>query len=118
MSLDNLVSRLGETADRSTFLRRLGGATIGVTFAALGFSPRARATYSYKGCDLCQPPSPSCSNCISTWCWTGRCYMDPDGVVRRYRCCECYQGPNGCASACSYVYVWDQSCQQPELVET
>jgi hypothetical protein len=109
VSLEELADKVGETVDRRRFLRRLGLGTLGLAVTAVGLPQKARATYQYKCCNLCQPPSGSCSNCsCGTWCWLccGNCLTG-----EKWRCCECYRLPRcDCATACSWAYIYDYSC--------
>lgn len=108
MSFERLAEVVAEVADRKGFLKKLGGATLGAMFVAMGNPKPARGHHC---CNLCFEPS-LCSNCACTWCWT---CCD----VAKFRCCECFQPGgcccNGCQGAkCSYV-VNLGSCP-PELL--
>jgi hypothetical protein len=100
MSLEQLVERLADVADRRSFLKRLSAATLGLTFGGLGLAEVAHASHC---CSLCKPASSSCSGCACTWCWN--CC---DNNVSYWRCCECFN-PGGCCCRgcygikCSYV---------------
>jgi hypothetical protein len=102
MSVDGLVQKIGETADRKGFLRKVGVASLG----AVGFSvfaPAKAEAYSFACCVLCTAPSSTCkSSSACSWCWI--CCTNSNAM---FRCCEGYPagvGCNGgCASACSYV---------------
>ncbi len=92
MLVDRLLTTIGERADRGTLLKRLGIASLGVTFGALGLSDPAHA---YACCTLCHEPS-SCIGCSCIWCWT----CCNDGAQQQYvRCCECY-GTTSCIGDC------------------
>jgi hypothetical protein len=112
MSLEKLVTTLGEQADRKTFLRRAGTATLATTFGFLGFAPdTAYATWDYLCCHLCNAPS-SCTNCRSVWCWNC-CVPTACETGDRIHCCECYSTTNNngsCTNAiCSYITI-DHTC--------
>lgn len=92
MSFERLVERMGEQADRSGFLKRVGVAALGVTFGALGLSEPAHA---YGCCNLCFAPS-TCASCGCVWCWTCCNTGEP---LQYVRCCECY-GQSPCFGDC------------------
>ncbi len=94
---DDMIGRLSEQVARRTFLRRATGFVFGLSLALIGVPQQAQA-YNYACCHLCRAPSPSCSGCTCSWCWTcpwGRGY---------YQCCECYATWSGCTGGCTSNY--------------
>lgn len=94
MSVEKLAEVVGENVDRRHFLRRLGGATLGVAFAMLGLAPSAKALFTYKCCLLCEAPGCQRQGSCS-WCWTC-CH---NGT--KYRCCERYSFGGICDGSCN-----------------
>ena len=83
-----LVEQLTEAVSRRGFLQRMGqaAAAIGLVLAGVDVAKAVVAMC----CDLCLPPSASCSGCTCQWCWT---CPHTDGCV--YSCNECYSGATG-----------------------
>jgi hypothetical protein len=94
MSVEGLVERIGEAADRRRFLRKVGVASLG----ALGFSVFAESAqaYDFACCHLCNAPSGSCQGSVAcSWCWN--CCSGPRAL---FRCCEGYAAGAGCSGSC------------------
>jgi hypothetical protein len=111
VSEEKTLSTLTKATDRARFLKRASITAFAVATGSLLKPGRAFAGYPYKCCDLCQPPSSSCSGCAVTWCWTC-CWNGDCQTGARTACCECYQQPVTCTTACSYTYTYDYSCEQ------
>lgn len=99
MSAERLVEGLGRRLSRRRFLARLGAGAVGGALALLGLPRVAGATYPNACCNLCNIPSPSCSGCACSWCWTcADCAFNGT-----YQCCECYNSSGTCAGDCGNV---------------
>jgi len=97
MADEELIRRLSELIDRRRFLRRVGGAALGVVAALVGAPGIASALYSAYCCNLCNPNSGQCSGCACTWCW-----YCPYGQYT-YICCECHSSNVDCGENCNNV---------------
>lgn len=93
---DKELQKLSELIDRRTILRRVGAAALGLVLALFGSSGQVLA-FTWYCCNLCQAPSPSCSNCACVWCWY--CVYGQN----TYQCCECHYDNSNCGENCYHV---------------
>lgn len=95
-SVELLAERLGEAADRQTFLQRAGAATLGAVLALAGRPSDASAhcCHQYDCCRLCNVNN-KC-NAAHVWCWS---CCGADG--RDHTCCEGYSSHGACDGRCA-----------------
>ena len=111
MSLEELAKSVDKKTDRVRFLKKGSLLTLTAVAGALGFPGNAKALYSYKCCDLCQPPSSSCTGPCDWWSWT--CCWFGAYPAQKWTCIECYHG-GGCATACSQANYLGVCAEGPE----
>jgi hypothetical protein len=95
MSLEKVVEQLGERADRTRFLTRVGAVVLGGTASFLGINVSDARAVTYICCNLCKwPTDPATCGYTCAWCWI--CCHASNGF--KYLCCEGHQVNGTCCS--------------------